>query len=202
MIYWKKSGKVKRPVYIFALPRLILSRICIKKDKGVSNINGKVCSRHFVVYHELFFNCGFHCVSGPGAGKGTQCNFLVEEYGFVHLSAGDLLRAERDSGSEQAELIESICMAGKIVPVAITCGLIKQAMEKAGWEKKTFLVDGFPRNEDNLSGWTEVMGDKVDMKQVLWFDANEEAMTERILERAKSAGRTDDNPETLRKRFN
>jgi len=68
---------------------------------------------------------------------------------MVHLSAGDLLRAERDSGSEHGELINNIIKDGKIVPVAITCGLIKQAMEKAGWERKSFLVDGFPRNEEN-----------------------------------------------------
>jgi UMP-CMP kinase len=55
---------------------------------------------------------------------------LLQEYGFVHLSAGDLLRAERDSGSEHGELINNIIKEGKIVPVAITCGLIKDAMEK------------------------------------------------------------------------
>jgi UMP-CMP kinase len=52
----------------------------------------------------------------------------VEEYGFVHLSAGDLLRAERDSGSPEAELINSIIMEGKIVPVRITVNLIKKAI--------------------------------------------------------------------------
>ena len=74
---------------------------------------------------------------------------MFQEYGFVHLSAGDLLRAERDSGSENGELINNLIKEGKIVPVAITCGLIKNAMEKEGWEKKKYLVDGFPRNEDN-----------------------------------------------------
>jgi UMP-CMP kinase len=57
---------------------------------------------------------------------------------------------QRDSGSEHGELINNIIKEGKIVPVAITCGLIKQAMEKAGWADKKFLVDGFPRNEDNF----------------------------------------------------
>ena len=66
---------------------------------------------------------------GPGAGKGTQCAKLVADHGFIHLSAGDLLRAEKASGSETAELIAKIIEEGKIVPVAITCGLIKKAME-------------------------------------------------------------------------
>jgi UMP-CMP kinase len=58
---------------------------------------------------------------GPGSGKGTQCLELVSHFGFVHLSAGDLLRAERDSGSAEAELINSYIANGQIVPVRITC---------------------------------------------------------------------------------
>lgn len=92
----------------------------------------------------------FGVFSGPGAGKGTQCAKLVEHHGFVHLSAGDLLRAEKASGSETAELIAKIIAEGAIVPVAITCGLIKKAMELNGWASGKFLVDGFPRNDDNL----------------------------------------------------
>ena len=139
--------------------------------------------------------------SGPGSGKGTQCAKLLQEYGYVHLSAGDLLRAERDSGSEHGELINNIIKEGKIVPVAITCGLIKDAMEKQGWEQKKYLVDGFPRNEDNYQGWMEVMGDIVDVPFVFWFDVSEEELEKRILERSKTSGRNDDNVETLRKRF-
>lgn len=60
---------------------------------------------------------------------------------------------QRDSCSEHGDLINKIIAEGKIVPVAITCGLIKNAMEKCGWEAKKYLVDGFPRNEDNYQGW-------------------------------------------------
>ena len=58
-------------------------------------------------------------LGGPGAGKGTVCTKLVNEYGYVHLSAGDLLREERDSGSPDGELIESCIREGKIVPVCV-----------------------------------------------------------------------------------
>jgi len=92
-------------------------------------------------------------LGGPGSGKGTQCAKLVADHGFVHLSAGDLLREERDSGSDKANLINSYISEGKIVPVEITCELIKQAMKKAGWADKKYLIDGFPRSEDNLLGW-------------------------------------------------
>ena len=91
----------------------------------------------------------FFVLGGPGSGKGTVCAKLVEEHGFVHLSAGDLLRAERDSGSPDGELINNIIMKGEIVPVDITVNLIKKAMEQNGWSETKFLIDGFPRNQDN-----------------------------------------------------
>ena len=141
-------------------------------------------------------------LGGPGSGKGTQCTKLVENHGFVHLSAGDLLRAERDSGSADADLINGYIKAGKIVPVKITCNLIKIAMEKNGWEEKRFLIDGFPRNEDNLNGWNEVVGDKANLQKILLFECDEETLTSRILERGKTSGRNDDNLESLLKRFN
>jgi UMP-CMP kinase len=111
---------------------------------------------------------------GPGAGKGTQCAKLVAECGFIHLSAGDLLRAEITSGSEHGEMIEKIIKDGAIVPVAVTCGLIKAAMERQGWATKKFLVDGFPRNEDNYIGWNEVMGDTIELAGVLHFVVTED----------------------------
>ncbi|KAK7945804.1 hypothetical protein WMY93_001532 [Mugilogobius chulae] len=71
------------------------------------------------------------CVGGPGAGKGTQCSKIVENYGYTHLSAGDLLRAERArEDSECGQLIANYIKEGKIVPVQITIELLKKAMEE------------------------------------------------------------------------
>ena len=133
-----------------------------------------------------------------------MCSNLVSDYGFVHLSAGDLLREERDSGSEQAELINQIILEGKIVPVEITVNLIKKAMQKNGWNEKKFLIDGFPRNQDNKDGWDLVMGEEADMQFVLFLDCEESTMIERISKRSETAGdekRNDDNMEVLLKRF-
>lgn len=90
---------------------------------------------------------------------------------------------------------------GKIVPVEITCELIKEAMERHGWNKKKFLIDGFPRNMNNYEGWMKVMGDQVIVPFIVVCDADEDTMIERILERAKTSGRIDDNIESLKKRF-
>lgn len=146
----------------------------------------------------------FFVLGGPGSGKGTNCGKLVNEHGFVHLSAGDLLRAERDSGSPNGDLINNIILNGQIVPVEITVNLIKNAVEKAGGASKKFLIDGFPRNEDNYAGWNKVMGDSCDVKFILFLDCEEQAMIDRINKRAAESGaevRNDDNIDVLKKRF-
>lgn len=138
-------------------------------------------------------------LGGPGAGKGTQCAKLVENFGFVHLSAGDCLRAARDSGSADGQLINEYICEGRIVPVDITVKLLKEAMEASG--NKKVLVDGFPRNLDNLEGWDRVMGSAAQVRFVLFFDCPEEVMVARLTERGKTSGRVDDNLESIRKRL-
>jgi UMP-CMP kinase len=141
-------------------------------------------------------------LGGPGAGKGTQCKLISEEFGYVHLSAGDLLREERQRpGSEYGELIETYIREGRIVPVEITCNLLKRAMEQHGWGKGKFLIDGFPRNMDNLEGWQKATAGLVDEKFCLFFDCPETVMEERVLARGLTSGRSDDNVESIRKRF-
>jgi len=139
-------------------------------------------------------------LGGPGAGKGTQCENIVRDYGFVHLSAGDLLREERQRpGSQYGEEIEGHIKNGTIVPVAITCSLLRRAMESSG--KKNFLIDGFPRNKDNLDGWNTAMEGVADVKMVLFFNCSEEVCIDRCLSRGKTSGRSDDNMESLKKRI-
>ncbi|KAL7985112.1 hypothetical protein Chor_003682 [Crotalus horridus] len=144
-------------------------------------------------------------LGGPGAGKGTQCARIVEKYGYTHLSAGDLLRDERKRpGSQYGELIENYIKDGKIVPVQITISLLKRAMDEtmaANSQRNKFLIDGFPRNEDNLQGWNKTMDEKVDVSFVLFFDCDNEICINRCLERGKSSGRSDDNRESLEKRL-
>uniref|UniRef100_A0A8B9CIH6 UMP-CMP kinase n=1 Tax=Anser brachyrhynchus TaxID=132585 RepID=A0A8B9CIH6_9AVES len=144
-------------------------------------------------------------LGGPGAGKGTQCARIVEKYGYTHLSAGDLLRDERKRpGSQYGELIENYIKEGEIVPVEITISLLKRAMDQtmaANSQKNKFLIDGFPRNEDNLQGWNKTMDGKADVSFVLFFDCDNEICIGRCLERGKSSGRSDDNRESLEKRI-
>ncbi|CAG8538233.1 3676_t:CDS:2 [Ambispora gerdemannii] len=134
---------------------------------------------------------------GPGSGKGTQSENLVKDFGFIHLSAGDLLRAEQQRpDSLYGELIDKAIKAGEIVPMEITIVLLEQAMRESGG--KRFLIDGFPRKMDQAIKFEE---DVVEAHSVLFFDCPEKVMLERLLERGKTSGRADDNLDSIRKRF-
>ena len=139
-------------------------------------------------------------VGPPGVGKNTQCDKLVEKYKFIHFGAGDLLRAEAKKDTEEGKLVNSLISDGKIVPVKITCGLIKKAMDENG-KDKIFLIDGYPRNQDNIDGWNEVFGDNYKLITSIILGCNEEQLEKRLLERAKSSGRNDDKIEVNKKRF-
>ena len=119
---------------------------------------------------------------------------------FIVLQAGDLLREERQSGSANGEMIDRMIKEGLIVPVKVTLNLLQQAMIKSG--RDLFLIDGFPRNFDNLQGWQEAMDEEeFQVQGVLFYDCPENVMEERLLERGKTSGRTDDNSEAIHKRF-
>jgi UMP-CMP kinase len=127
---------------------------------------------------------------------------ITEQFGYQHLSAGDLLREERlREGSEHGELINNCIAEGTIVPVEITVRLLASAMKRSKWEGGHFLIDGFPRNFDNLKGWQEVLRDSVNVRFVLCFDCSEAVMEARLMERGKTSGRIDDNIESIKKRF-
>lgn len=81
---------------------------------------------------------------GPGAGKGTICERIVNKYKYCHLSAGDLLRNEVAKGNERGQMIQEIMTEGKLVPQEITIALLRDAMREHS-DTVGFLIDGFPR---------------------------------------------------------
>ncbi|XDA69919.1 hypothetical protein R6Z07F_000293 [Ovis aries] len=187
-------------------PRCMLSR-CGRRLLHVLGLSFPLLTRRplFLFPHRFMKPQVVFVLGGPGAGKGTQCARIVEKYGYTHLSAGELLRDERKNpDSQYGELIEKYIKDGKIVPVEITISLLRREMDQtmaANAQKNKFLIDGFPRNQDNLQGWNKTMDGKADVSFVLFFDCNNEICIERCLERGKSSGRSDDNRESLEKRI-
>jgi UMP-CMP kinase len=151
------------------------------------------CPRPNVVY----------ILGGPGSGKGTMCELAERQLGWLHLSMGDLLRAERKKGGPTATTIEEFITAGKLVPNEITVTLLKDAMELSTRTtgKNNFLLDGFPRSLNNMEGWYEIFGREAELPRMLYFECPYEVLKKRIMGRAKHSGRSDDNLESMKLRF-
>jgi UMP-CMP kinase len=139
----------------------------------------------------------YFVLGNAGSGKGTQCARLVDKFGFAHISAGDLLREEVRSKSPDGEMIDDLIKNGKIVPGNVTLKLLAQAIDKNS-DKPGILVDGFPRALGQAGGFEKEVSD---FEFCLFFDCPEEVLMERILKRAETSGRADDNVHSLRKRF-
>lgn len=138
-------------------------------------------------------------LGSPGGGKGTQCDKIKEKYQIFHYSCGDLLRQAAKEKNEEADLINNYMKEGKIVPARITCELQKKCMERNDKEYRAFLCDGFPRNEENLKFFFDVMGRDIKVLCTLFLSCPEDVCIERIQKRGE--GRVDDNIETVKKRF-
>jgi len=138
-------------------------------------------------------------LGGPGSGKGTQCDRIVAKYGYTHLSSGDLLRAEVQSGSEFGKELTKIMEKGDLVPLFVVLDLLAEAMIAKLGGSKGFLIDGYPRE---VAQGKEFEAEILPCTQILYFDVSDATMTERLLNRGKSSGRVDDNEETIKKRLN
>jgi adenylate kinase family enzyme len=165
-------------------------------------------------------------LGGPGSGKGTQCAKLSADFNFKHLSAGDLLRAEVERGTETGQMCAALMKDGKIVPMDVILGLLYNAISE-DLSVPGVLVDGFPRAMDQA---LEFEAKICKARKVLFFNCPLETLEQRLLERGKTSGtdgnddecllakaltnelcalifflpnvgRADDNIETIKKRF-
>jgi len=136
-------------------------------------------------------------VGGPGSGKGTQCVKISEKYGFKHLSSGDLLRDDVKSGKPRGEKLDKMMKAGQLVPLEVVLDLIKEAIV-ANKNAKGFLIDGYPREVEQGQRFEAEIWE---CSLVIYYDASDNVMTKRLLSRALTSNRVDDNAETIEKRL-
>lgn len=138
-------------------------------------------------------------VGGPGSGKGTQCEKLVDRFQLTHLSSGDLLRAEVESGSPLGTSLAAAMTRGELVPLVTVLDLIKTAMLAAlGNGSRGFLIDGYPRE---VAQGIEFESRIRECDACLFFDALDDTMTTRLMKRGETSGRADDNRETVKLRL-
>jgi len=138
----------------------------------------------------------------PGSGKGTQSEKLIEKYGWIHLSTGDLLRKEIANATQLGLEAKAFMDKGQLVPDEVVIGMIGSALD-ANPKAKGFLFDGFPRTEAQAGALDVLLaGKKTEITLVLALEVGQEELVKRLLNRGLTSARSDDRDENvIRKRL-
>ena len=138
----------------------------------------------------------------PGSGKGTQSEKLVEKYGLIHLSTGNLLRQEITDKTPLGLEAKSFMDKGQLVPDEVVIGMIDSALEHHR-DARGFLFDGFPRTVAQADALDKLLALKrTEIAMLISLEVTEEELIRRLLHRGKTSGRHDDvDEEVIRKRF-
>jgi len=138
----------------------------------------------------------------PGAGKGTQSEKLIAKYNLVHLSTGDIFRANIKGETELGKLAKSYMDQGQLVPDAVTISMLEAEVNKSP-NAKGFIFDGFPRTQAQAVALDSLLKSKnTSITLMLALEVGEEELRKRLLLRGQNSGRPDDqNPEVIQKRI-
>jgi len=139
----------------------------------------------------------------PGAGKGTQSERLVGKYGLIHLSTGDVFRANIKEETELGVLAKSYMDKGQLVPDEVTINMLKSEVLKHD-NPKGFIFDGFPRTNAQANALDHFLEEiNSSISQMISLDVEESELKVRLANRAKESGRVDDaDPEVIQNRIN
>ena len=128
----------------------------------------------------------------PGSGKGTQSAKLIEDFGFVHLSTGDIFRAELKSGSSLVLEAKRYLDSGMLVPDDVVVRMIEQKLD-ASPANAGFIFDGFPRTQVQAEALDRLLEFKgMPLQFVLLLEVPDAILRDRLAERSKTSGRSDD----------
>lgn len=136
----------------------------------------------------------------PGAGKGTQSQKLIDKYGLVHLSTGDLLRSQIAAGTELGLRAQAIMNRGELVPDEVVIGMIDIKI-KENPAAGGFIFDGFPRTVAQAEALDKILSaNHTSISGMVALEVGEEELTKRVLLRGATSGRADDQNEELVKK--
>ncbi len=128
----------------------------------------------------------------PGAGKGTQAEFLISSLNLIHLSTGDLLRSEIADGTALGLKAKSFMEKGELVPDEVVIGMIKSKLE-SNKEAKGYIFDGFPRTVDQARALDTLLNNNgTPISGMLCLEVEKTELITRLLNRGKISGRADD----------
>ncbi|WP_243471051.1 MULTISPECIES: adenylate kinase [Winogradskyella] len=133
----------------------------------------------------------------PGAGKGTQANFLKEKYDLVHISTGDVFRYNIKNETALGMLAKSYMDKGELVPDQVTIDMLNKEVEKNA-DANGFIFDGFPRTNAQAKALDELMDSKdSQINAMVALEVDDEVLVERLLKRGETSGRADDADESI-----
>ncbi|WP_396142125.1 adenylate kinase [Flavobacterium sp.] len=138
----------------------------------------------------------------PGAGKGTQAEFLKDKYNLVHLSTGDIFRFNIKNDTELGRLAKTFMDKGDLVPDAVTIQMLQSEVDKNP-QAAGFLFDGFPRTIAQAEALDNFLASKnEEITATVALEADDNILVARLLERGKTSGRPDDqDEEKIRNRY-
>lgn len=133
----------------------------------------------------------------PGAGKGTQANFLRDQYDLVHISTGDVFRYNIKNETALGTLAKSYMDKGQLVPDQVTIDMLSAEVDKNS-DAKGFIFDGFPRTRAQAESLDILMDNKdSEINAMIALEVDDEVLVQRLLERGKTSGRPDDADESI-----
>jgi adenylate kinase len=137
----------------------------------------------------------------PGSGKGTQSELIIDKYKFKHFSTGDILRKQIADQTELGKIAKTFIDEGKLVTDELIIDMLAKELESVG-EATGVIFDGFPRTYAQAEALKEMLNKKgMDVSVMLNIQVDEQELINRLLERGKISGRSDDNLETITKRI-
>ncbi len=138
----------------------------------------------------------------PGAGKGTQADFLKEKYNLIHISTGDVFRYNIKNETALGMLAKSYMDKGELVPDEVTIDMLNAEVEKNA-DANGFIFDGFPRTKAQAEALDALMHTKdSEISAMIALEVDDEILVQRLLKRGKTSGRADDaNEEVIRNRI-
>jgi adenylate kinase len=133
----------------------------------------------------------------PGAGKGTQSELIIKQYGLVHFSTGDILRAELAANTPLGVEAKKFMEKGALVPDSVVIGMIGNKIE-ANKSAKGLIFDGFPRTTAQAAALDTIMAEKgLKISGMIALEVAEDELITRLLERGKVSGRADDQDRSI-----
>jgi len=205
-----KSEKVKE----LKIATLFFKPEAYNKDFKLHYIGLKIPNKFIVGYGLDYIGLGRHLPSvyqlketqhmtnivlfgPPGAGKGTQANFLKEKYNLVHISTGDVFRYNIKNKTALGMLAKSYMDKGDLVPDQVTIDMLNAEVEK-NTDANGFIFDGFPRTNAQAEALAKLMESKdSEINAMIALEVEDEVLVKRLMERGKTSGRPDDADESI-----